>query len=257
MIEKPEVKLVIPNWKAPKNVHAFFTLRSGGMSAGPYGDKDGFCGLNLGDHVGDNKYSVRGNRQIVEGMLGADPRWLKQVHSTRVVPAEENENGEEADAEFTQKSNTPCVVMTADCVPVLFCDTEGQVIAAAHAGWKGLANGILQNTVRAMRSAVGEKSEIMAWIGPHIRKDHFEVRSDVVEYYLSSAIKDACSEGLEKTSPEAWHMDLSRFVREALRQVGVKEIYDCGLDTFSDPLSFYSYRREKVTGRHGAFICKQ
>ena len=151
MQSKPELEVIVPEWNAPENIKAFFTLRSGGMSACAYGDKDGFCGLNLGNHVGDNKYSVRGNRRIVTDMLGAEPKWLSQVHSSRVVRAEDNNAEEQADAEFTTAAGIPCVVMTADCVPVLLCDKKGIVIAAAHAGWKGLADGVLQNTVGSDR----------------------------------------------------------------------------------------------------------
>lgn len=150
MQSKPELEVIVPEWNAPENIRAFFTLRSGGMSAGAYGDKDGFCGLNLGNHVGDNKYSVRGNRRIVTDMLGAEPKWLSQVHSSRVVRAEDNNTEEQADAEFTTAAGIPCVVMTADCVPVLLCDKKGTIVAAAHAGWKGLADGVLQTTVAAI-----------------------------------------------------------------------------------------------------------
>lgn len=257
MQSKPELEVIVPEWNAPENIKAFFTLRSGGMSAGAYGDKEGFCGLNLGSHVGDNKYSVRGNRRIVADMLGAEPKWLNQVHSSRVVRAEDNETEEQADAEFTTEVGVPCVVMTADCVPVLLCDKKGTVVAAAHAGWKGLADGVLQNTVAAMRKEIGDDAEIIAWIGPHIRKDNFEVRDDVADYYRASSVKDAAEEGLESQGEGAWHLDLARFVKEALKQAGVTEVTDCGRDTFSDPKHFYSYRRDKVTGRHGAFICKR
>lgn len=257
MLSKPELEVIVPEWDAPENVKAFFTLRSGGMSAGAYGDKDGFCGLNLGNHVEDNKYSVRGNRRIVADMLGAEPKWLSQVHSSRVVRAEENNTEEKADAEFTTISGVPCVVMTADCVPVLLCDRKGIVVAAAHAGWKGLADGVLQNTVAAMRKEIDKDDEIIAWIGPHIRKEHFEVRGDVADYYRSSVLRSAVEEALEPAANGVWYLDLARFVREALKQAGVTEIVDCGRDTFSDPEHFYSYRRDKVTGRHGAFICKR
>lgn len=257
MQSKPELEVIVPEWNAPENIKAFFTLRSGGMSAGAYGDKDGFCGLNLGNHVGDNKYSVRGNRRIVTDMLGAEPKWLIQVHSSRVVRAEDNNAEEQADAEFATTAGIPCVVMTADCVPVLLCDKKGTVIAAAHAGWKGLADGVLQNTVAAMRKEIGDEAEIIAWIGPHIRKDHFEVRDDVADYYRASAVKAAADDALESIGEGVWHLDLARFAKEALKQAGVTEVTDCGRDTYSDPEHFYSYRRDKVTGRHGAFICKR
>ena len=158
MQSKPELEVIVPEWNAPENIKAFFTLRSGGMSACAYGDKDGFCGLNLGNHVGDNKYSVRGNRRIVTDMLGAEPKWLSQVHSSRVVRAEDNNAEEQADAEFTTAAGIPCVVMTADCVPVLLCEQKRNRIAAAHAGWKGLADGVLQKPTVA---ADEEKKSVM------------------------------------------------------------------------------------------------
>lgn len=257
MQSKPELEVIRPVWDAPENVVAFFTLREGGMSAGPYGGEDGFCGLNLGNHVGDNKYAVQGNRRIVTDMLHSEPRWLTQIHSSRVICADENLSAQEADAEWTKESGVPCVVMTADCVPLLLCDTEGKIVAAVHAGWKGLADGVIQNTVEVLRKEVGEKAEFMAWIGPHIRQAHFEVKEDVVSYYRESLLKEVCDEAIEKVGEGVWHLNLARFVREALRQGGVANISDCELDTYSDPKLFYSFRRDKVTGRHGAFICKR
>ena len=147
--------------------------------------------------------------------------------------------------------------MTADCVPVLLCDKKGTIVAAAHAGWKGLADGVLQTTVAAMRKEIGDEEEIIAWIGPHIRKDHFEVRVDVADYYRASAVKAAADDALESIGEGGWHLDLARFAKEALKQAGVTEVTDCERDTYSDPEHFYSYRSDKVTGRHGAFICKR
>ena len=227
MQRKPDLGEGVPEWSAPENIKAFLTLRAGGMSACAYGDKDGFCGLNLGNHVGDNKYSVRGNRRIVTDMLGAEPKWLSQVHSSRVVRAEDNNAEEQADAEFTTAAGIPCVVMTADCVPVLLCDKKGIVIAAAHAGWKGLADGVLQNTVAAMRKEIGDEAEIIAWIGPHIRKDHFEVRDDVADYYRASAVKAAADDALESIGEGVWPLDLARFAPAALKPAGVPEVNAC------------------------------
>ena len=139
MQSKPELEVIVPEWNAPENIKAFFTLRSGGMSAGAYGDKDGFCGLNLGNHVGGNKYSVRGNRRIVTDMLGAEPKWLSQVHSSRVVRAEDNNAEEQADAEFTTAAGIPCVVMTADCVPVLLCDKKRNRYCSRSRRMEGLS----------------------------------------------------------------------------------------------------------------------
>ncbi len=147
--------------------------------------------------------------------------------------------------------------MTADCVPVLFCEKNGKAVAAAHAGWRGLADGVLQACVEAMSGKLEDSSaEIMAWIGPHIRKESFEIREDVADYYRNSKLSGVCGEAIEKKADGSMRLDLSIFVREALRLSGVSEVYDCGLDTFSDPKRFYSYRRSGRTGRHGAFIYK-
>lgn len=257
MQSKPELEVIRPVWDAPENVVAFFTLREGGMSAGPYRAADGFCGLNLGNHVGDNKYAVQGNRRIVTDMLPSVPRWLTQIHSSRVICADGNLEAAEADAEWTTESGVPCVVMTADCVPILLCDTEGKSVAAVHAGWRGLADGVIQNTIEVLKKEIGEKAEFLAWIGPHIRRAHFEVKGDVVNYYRESILKNLCEDAIEEVQEGLWHLDLARFAREALRQGGVEAVSDCELDTYSDPKLFYSYRRDKETGRHGAFIFKR
>lgn len=257
MQSKPELEVIRPVWDAPENVVAFFTLREGGMSAGPYGGVDGFCGLNLGNHVGDNKYAVQGNRRIVTDMLPSQPRWLTQIHSSRVICADGNRESEEADAEWTRESGVPCVVMTADCVPILLCDREGKSVAAVHAGWRGLADGVIQNTLEVLKKEIGEKAEFLAWIGPHIRRAHFEVKADVVNYFRESLLQNVCEEAMEEVQAGLWHLDLARFAREALRQAAVENISDCELDTYSDPKLFYSYRRDKETGRHGAFIYKR
>lgn len=254
---KPELELLQVQWKAPENVKAFFTFRSGGVSAGPYGAEDGFNGLNLGTHVNDSPYCVKANRKIVEAFLPESPKWLNQIHSTNVVNADSLIGVPDADAAFTTQSNRVCVVMTADCVPVLFSDEKGEAVAAAHSGWKGLANGILQNTVLAMRQALSDGNrKIYAWIGPHIRQSTFEVGQDVIDYYGKTPLKEWLPNAVVPFG-DKYHLSLAYLVTKALGQVGVHEVADCGLDTFSDKVHFYSYRREKVTGRHGAFIYKE
>ncbi|WP_289175260.1 peptidoglycan editing factor PgeF [uncultured Parasutterella sp.] len=257
MRSKPELEVLVPQWPVPANVKAFFTLRSGGLSAGAYGAEDGFNGLNLGDHVEDSPYAVKANRAMVTEMIGSEAAWLRQIHSTIVLEADQVKDAPQADAAFTTHSKVPCVVMTADCVPVLFCEKNGKAVAAAHAGWRGLADGVLQACVEAMSGKLEDSSaEIMAWIGPHIRKESFEIREDVADYYRNSKLSGVCGEAIEKKADGSMRLDLSIFVREALRLSGVSEVYDCGLDTFSDPKRFYSYRRSGRTGRHGAFIYK-
>ena len=259
MNQKPELEVITPEWDAPDNVRAMFTLRSGGLSAGPYGAADGFNGLNLGSHVGDSPYCVKANRRLLTEKLGAEPVWLRQVHSVRAVKASEilSPDTTEADAVYTSDVNIPCGVLTADCVPVLFCDDQGRAVGAAHAGWKGLVNGVLQATVNAMRAEIGNpEARILALIGPHIRPENFQIHSDVADCYLSSELRNAAGDGLVRTGEDTYLLNLACFCREALSLVGVRDVYDCGLDTFTDESRFYSYRRSGVTGRHGAFICK-
>ena len=148
-----------PDWPAPPRVRAVSTLRSGGVSVPPY------ASLNLGDHVGDAPAAVAQNRKLLQDALGLrkPPAWLRQVHGVDVVDAMYALDEPVADAAFTQAANTPCVVMTADCLPVLLCDRQGQVVAAAHAGWRGLLDGVIEATVNKMAVAA---EEIMAWLGP-------------------------------------------------------------------------------------------
>lgn len=257
MQQKLQLEVLKPNWDAPSSVKAFFTYRYGGVSAGDFGSADGFNGLNLGTHVPDSPYNVRANRSIVRELLPADPAWLSQVHSTKVLRAEEVKGAPEADASFTALDDTVCVIMTADCVPVLFTDEKAQVVAAAHAGWKGLANGVLQETVKAMRGAMSDKnSQILAWIGPHIRQESFEVKEDLLSFYSQSVLADHLADAVLKKD-QSYYLSLAKLVKAALNSVGVNAIWDCELDTFSDRQKFFSYRRDKQTGRHGAFIYKE
>lgn len=161
------MNLIIPEWSAPKNVRAFSTVRHGGVSESPYqGDDTGKNGLNFGMHVGDSPLAVKKNRAILREELPAEPVWLNQVHGTTVVNGENVTGVPDADASFAEKKGIVCTIMTADCLPVLLCDRAGTVVAAAHAGWRGLAGGVLENTIAVMRGKTD--SEIMAWLGPAI-----------------------------------------------------------------------------------------
>lgn len=259
MSAKPELEVVRPQWEAPSNVHALFTLRRGGVSAGPWGASDGFNGLNLGTHVSDSPYAVRANRRIVSELLPGEPAWLTQVHSTQVLRAEEIKDAPQADASYTLKAGLPCVIMTADCVPVLFCDTKGRIVGAAHAGWRGLAGGVIKETLKNLRLALGdEKAEWCAWIGPCIRKENFQVRCDVRNRFLASGFSEFVSEafeaGRDENGKEYFLADLALLVRRALEKEGLSRIADCRMDTYANAELFYSYRREGTCGRHGAFI---
>lgn len=177
------MNLIIPDWNAPKNIRAFSTVRSGGVSQSPYqGDDSGKNGLDFGMHVGDSPLAVQKNRAILRKELPTEPVWLNQVHGTTVVNAENVTGVPDADASFAEKKGVVCTIMTADCLPVLLCDKAGTVVAAAHAGWRGLAGGILENTVAVMRDKTN--SEIMAWLGPSIGPDAFEVGEDVLQVFV-------------------------------------------------------------------------
>lgn len=255
-ITKPSIELIRPEWDAPANVEAFFTTRNGGVSSGAYGGADGFNGLNLGDHVGDYGFAVKANRSMLGEFVPGEPKWLKQIHSTKVLPADEISVGTEADGSVTTNPNEVCVVMTADCVPILLCDKEGRGVAAIHAGWRGLADGVIQEGVRQLKGKLPENAEILAWIGPCIRKEAFEVGPEVVKIFREGALKNVADIAIEPFG-EKWRIDMPTFCIEALRLSGVDQVTDSGLCTASDPNRFYSYRRDGGTGRHAAVIFKR
>ena len=240
---------ITPNWiGAPANVGAFTTLRSGGISQSPYDDGlSGQNGLNLAGHVGDNPEHVEHNRTLLRTQIPSEPAWLAQVHGTHVVDAATVDNQPEADASFTTARNTVCAVLTADCLPVLFCDTAGTVVAAAHAGWRGLAGGVLEQTVQRMRDA-GAK-EIIAWLGSAIGPQQFEVGEDVRE-----AFADKNANAASAFQPRMGHngkylADLYALAKLALANAGVTRVFGGNHCTVTERERFYSYRRAGVTGR--------
>src|SRR5512139_831231 len=167
--------MILPDWPAPANVRSLMTTREGGVSSAPW------ASLNLGDHVGDAPAHVAANRARLREQLPAEPGWLRQVHSARVAELGRDTNPE-ADASFTRERGQVCAVLTADCLPVLFCDRAGTVVAAAHAGWRGLAGGVLETTVAAMLVAPGD---ILAWMGAAIGPQAFEVGEEVREAFVA------------------------------------------------------------------------
>ena len=175
----PQLDLQWPG--LPASVGALSTLRSGGVSAPPYDDGDGGGGLNLGTHVGDAPDAVARNRALLRAGLPAEPAWLTQVHGTRVVDAATVSAAPQADASFSNRRGVVCAIMTADCMPVLLADAQGRVVGAAHAGWRGLAAGVLENTVAAMREAGA--GELFAWLGPAIGPGAFEVGPEVADAF--------------------------------------------------------------------------
>ena len=232
----------VPDWPAPPAVRALVTTRRGGVSEAPW---DGF---NLGMHVGDDPVAVIENRRCLRAALPAEPVWLEQVHGIEVVRAERG--SARADASVAREPGTVCAIMTADCLPVLLCDTGGTVVAAAHAGWRGLVDGVLENTVRTM--AVRADC-VVAWLGPAIGPEAFEVGEEVRERFVTA---DPGAAGAfrpaEKTGK--WMGDLFALARQRLERAGVTMIHGGGQCTVSDPERFYSYRRDGVTGRFASLI---
>lgn len=240
-------------WPAlPASVGALSTTRTGGVSGAPYDDGHGAGGLNLGTHVGDAPEAVARNRALLRTHLPADPAWLTQVHGNRVLDASTVSDAPEADATIATRPGVVCAIMTADCMPVLLTDISGRVVGAAHAGWRGLAAGVLETTVAAMREAGA--TEILAWLGPGIGPQAFEVGGEVREAFshlgpVSGGAFTPIDERRDK-----FLADLPALARMALARVGVSKVTggtDC---TYSDARRFYSYRRDRVTGRMVSLI---
>ena len=233
-----------PDWPVPPQLHAAVTLRIGGVSVG------GYASLNPAEHVDDNAGHVETNRQIIKQMLQlpSEPVWLQQVHGVRVVKADQVVVPIEADASYTDQSRVVCAVLSADCLPVLFCGDHGRVIAAAHAGWRGLQAVVLAETVRAMKC-----NEILAWLGPAIGVDSFEVGDEVRDEFVNR--NSATATAFLGVRPGKWLADIYQLARFNLLELGVKKIYGGGLCTFSDSQRFYSYRRDgAATGRMASLI---
>ncbi|MFP5404466.1 MAG: peptidoglycan editing factor PgeF [Gammaproteobacteria bacterium] len=234
--------MIQPDWPAPARVRACMTTREGGVSPPPW------ASFNLGDHVGDDPAHVAANRARLRESLPAEPGWLRQVHSPRVVELGREQNPE-ADASFTREAGQVCAVLTADCLPVLFCDRAGSVVAAAHAGWRGLANGVLEVTVAAMGVAPGE---VLAWMGAAIGPQAFEVGEEVREAFMARHPEAAAA--FAPHAPGKWLADLYALARIRLGSVGVRSIYGGGRCTLTEAETFYSYRRDGVTGRMAALV---
>lgn len=231
-----------PDWPAPVWVKACITTRSGGISAAP------FDSFNLGEHVGDDPVAVTKNRQRLISQLGCKPAWLRQVHGVAVVPAEPGEVLE-ADASWTSTQGIACTVMTADCLPVLFCDRAGSRVAAAHAGWRGLAGGVLEATLDALAVA---PEDVLAWLGPAIGPQAFEVGAEVREAFM--AVHPQAAEAfVASVNPGRYMADIYQLARIRLAARGVTAVYGGGFCTYSDP-RFYSYRRATQTGRFASLI---
>lgn len=233
---------LMPQWPALAKVKAFVTTRSGGVSVSP------FDSLNLGEHVGDDPQAVAKNRQRLVSLLGCKPAWLQQVHGVKVVEA----NPAlvlEADASWTRKPGVTCAVMTADCLPVLFCDRAGTRVAAAHAGWRGLAAGVLEATLEQLAVPV---DQVLVWLGPAIGPKAFEVGAEVREAFVAQQ-RQATAAFLPSANAGKFMADIYQLARIRLAACGVDAVYGGDFCTYSDP-RFFSYRRSVQTGRFASLI---
>lgn len=247
---------ITPDWPAPANVRAVITTRHGGLSSGPYGVPPGMSGgMNIGLATADVAADVQANRARLRSSLPAEARWLDQVHGSRVVDAAQvaDNSTERADASFTSAPNIVCAVSVADCMPVLLADDSGQCVGIAHAGWRGLAAGIIQHTADAMRKRIGNPgARLIAYLGPAIGPRHFEVGAEVRDA-MSERLPDA-DHAFVGLADGKFRADLFSLGRQALEIADVTLIYGGQHCTFSNPESFYSFRRDRVTGRHAALI---
>lgn len=240
---------ITPDWPAPAQVKAFITTRSGGVSEGPH------ASFNLGLRADDDPRAVEQNRALLQQYLPQPPKWLRQVHGTRVVNADSLTDSPEADASVACRPNSVCAIMIADCLPVLFTNRAGTRVAAAHAGWRGLAGGVIANTVQALKDAGDNPADLLAYIGPGIGPAAFEVGKDVYDAFTMADTN--AKTAFVPRAPGKWLANLFTLARQALLRAGVTQVYGGGLCTYTDPVRFFSYRRDKVTGRMAALIWHQ
>ncbi len=236
---------IIPDWPAPERVRAVTTTRRGGVSQDPW------TSMNPADHVGDDLDAVQANRARLEDglQLPASPLWLQQVHGTRVVDAAGTSGPVEADGAFAGRTGVVCAVLTADCLPVLLCDPNGTRVAAAHAGWRGLAAGVVEQAVAALQVP---GPELLAWLGPAIGAEAYVVGDEVRTAFMKH--DPGARDAFRPAASGGWHADLYRLARQRLAACGVKAVHGGGFCTFTDDRRFYSYRRDGVTGRMASLI---
>lgn len=238
------VSWITPDWPAPAKVQAVSTTRLGGSSTGCWQS------FNLGRYSGDKEQQVLKHRRMLAEELATQPSWLHQQHGIDVLQLEGQSSHQEpeVDAAVTEKTGLACTVLSADCLPVLLCDRKATVVAAAHAGWRGLAAGVLENTVTTMKRP---GAELMAWMGPAIGPDHFEVGEEVRTAFLAWGEE---AEQAFKPNGRAWMADLYTLARLRLKRLGIHGIYGGDCCTYSDETRFFSYRRDGVTGRMASLI---
>jgi len=234
-----------PDWPAPPGVRAASTLRPGGVSA------DRYASLNLGGHVGDDPGSVAENRRRLAAALNlpSEPVWLSQVHGIQAVRAEVLDE-RVADAAYTRAPGVVCAVMTADCLPVLLCTRDGGAVAAVHAGWRGLADGVVEAAVAAMGGR-----DLLAWLGPAIGPEAFEVGGEVRAAFVRKDAEFAA--GFRAAGEGRWLADIYRLARVVLNRLDIDAVHGGGWCTHGCPGDFFSYRRDRVTGRMATLIWRE
>ncbi|MDP2101360.1 MAG: peptidoglycan editing factor PgeF [Methylotenera sp.] len=252
------IDLISPNWPAPANVSALQTTRTGGVSHAP------FASLNLGAHVGDDAIAVAKNRQLLSHYLPSEPVWVNQVHGVEVIDAATSNHLQNADASFTTKANVVCVTMTADCLPLLLCDKSGTVVAAVHAGWRGLCDGVIEAAIHKMHVP---PTEILVWLGPAIGPNAFEVGDDVREQFIEKDSQATLAFKLfDNKADGKWLCNMYLLAKQRLNKLEVTQIYGASehesddknhsenFCTYTDEARFFSFRRDNITGRMASLI---
>lgn len=236
---------LIPNWDAPKNICAYTTLRTGGVSQPPY---DSF---NLSTNVGDDLKAVTANRTKLKQdlQLPNEPYWLNQIHSDKVVAAKTQSDYSPADASYTTQANIVCAVLTADCLPILLCSKQGNLVAAIHAGWKGILNGIIEATIKTLPIL---PADLIVWFGPAIGPQAFEVGNDVREQFISADAKAQAA--FAAITANKWLGNIYLLGKQRLNNCGITSIYGGEFCTYSDPKNFFSFRRSAKTGRMASLL---
>lgn len=246
---------ITPEWPVPANVRSYISTRIGGVSASPYASN------NLGLHVGDDPELVAKNRAQLSDELGLAqmPQWLEQVHGVKVVNAKGDGVVRTADGSYSDQPGQACLVMTADCLPILLCDRQGTQVAALHCGWRSLAKGIC---ARGLQKFTAKPGDILAYLGPAISQPHFEVGVDVLEAFFKAARNQEHAEHIATAfvsaqRPLHFYADIYALARAELNALGVTAIYGGDYCTYADESRFYSFRRDKVTGRMASLIWRE
>jgi len=234
---------IVPDWPAPRRVRALITTRHGGVSQGER------ASLNLAGHVGDDTSAVAENRKRLRRHLPSEPVWLNQVHGIAVADADRSAAGASADASVARAAGSVCAVMSADCLPVALCDAGASVVGAAHAGWRGLAGGVIEATVQAMACPAGE---LLAYLGPAIGSSSFEVGDEVRAAFV--AWDESATQAFVAKAGGKWLADLYELARLRLAAQGVMQVFGGGFDTYADSRRFFSYRRSAQAGRQATLI---